>query len=491
MKVLMVTPEVAPLVKVGGLADVVGALPKALAAQGHDVRIVCPGYGGIPRDRTWVGHDRPLTVRVGSEDHYAKIWETVLPGSQIPVYLLEYDAYFGRWEVYDGPWGPHGDNDRRFAFLSRGAIDLCPWLGWIPDVFHGHDWAAGLLPVYLNTTERPTALGNAASVLTIHNLQHQGYCDPSIIDFARLPWEVFRPDGLESMGAVNLLKGGLYHATKITTVSPAYAREIQTEAGGAGLHDVLSFRSADLVGILNGIDEEAWDPSRDAFLPARYEARDLHGKALCKDALQRAMGLEPNPQVPVFGVVSRLYEQKGLDLFQEIIPALMAQRQVQVAILGTGDAWLEEAFCGHAHHFGGRVGVATAFSESLAHLVYGGSDFFVMPSRFEPCGLGQMYAMRYGAPPVVRATGGLVDTVTPYDEADGSGLGFCFGPLTTEALLGALELACATWYDRPKHYASLQKRGMKEDFSWGRSAGVYGDLYGWALDARLGVEAAG
>jgi len=488
LKILFVTPEVEPFVKVGGLADMVGALPKELAKLGHDVRIVCPAYGSVKQVGEWRALPEPLGVDVGAMTQWARTWETVLPGSAVPVYFLENNDHFARPEVYTTPWGACADNDLRFAFLSRGALALCQQLGWTPDVVHGHDWTTGLVPVMLNTTLRRTPLGNAATVFTIHNLEHQGYCDRRVLDFARLPPGEFRADSLESYGSVNLMKGGLYHSTKITTVSPTYASEIKTPAGGFGLDAVLRFRAGDLIGIVNGIDDDSWDPARDLALPANYSAAALGGKAVCKARLQERSGLEVNPGVPVFGVVSRLATQKGLDLLAAALPAVMDRMQVQLVLLGSGDWRMENTFRQAVQAWRGRVGVHIGFDDRLARLIQGGSDFFVMPSRAEPCGLTQMYAMRYGTLPIVRATGGLVDTVENFAEGQGRGTGFVFQDATPGALFDTLGWACATYYDRPAEFTALRQRAMARDFSWRGNAGHYVQVYRWAVESRTGIS---
>lgn len=489
LKILFVTPEVEPFVKVGGLADMAGALPPALAALGHDVRLVCPAYGSLRRGADWEARAEPLGVEVGAETHWARTWQTVLPGGAVPAYFIEHDGFFARAEVYSGPWGAHADNDLRFIFFSRAALTLCAQLDWIPDVIHCHDWTTGFVPVLLNTTLRDTPLGRAATVFTIHNLEHQGYADRRAVEFARVPASEFRPDSVESVGAVNLMKAGLYHATKLTTVSPTYAREIRTPAGGWGLDGVLNFRGADLVGILNGIDTTAWNPAADRHLPAGYTARDLAGKAACKAALQARLGLARDPHIAVFGVVSRFAAQKGLDLLAEALPHVLDRMHVQFALLGSGDPGLEQIFRWAAGHYPGRVGVSVGFDNSLAHLIQAGSDFFVMPSRAEPCGLTQMYAMRYGTPPVARATGGLIDTIGQFDEATSRGTGFLFNDATAPALYNTIGWACATYYDRPAALLALRRNGMARDFSWQPSAEKYLEVYRWAVAARNAAPA--
>ncbi len=465
-------------------------MPKELAALGHDVRIVCPAYGSVRVHSPRTARPDPLGVDVGAEAHWARTWETTLPATNIPVYLIEHDGFFARPEVYSGPHGAHGDNDLRFAFLSRAALTLCQQLGWTPDVVHGHDWTTGLVPVFLNTTLKDTPLGKTASVFTIHNLEHQGYADRRVIDFARLPHSEFRSDSLESVGAVNLMKAGLYHSTKLTTVSPTYVEEIKTPAGGWGLDDVLRFRAADLVGIVNGIDTDTWNPATDRFLPAHYSAADLRGKAACKAALQARLGLAQDPHIAVFGIVARFASQKGLDLLAEALPHIMDRMHVQFAILGSGDPGLEHAFRWAASRYPGRVGVWIGYDNELSHLIQAGSDCFVMPSRSEPCGLTQLYAMRYGTLPLVRATGGLIDTVDQFIEGTGKGTGFLFKDATAPALYNTIGWACATYYDRRAEFDRLRLNGMARDFSWRQSAAHYVDVYRWAVAQRTGQKIA-
>lgn len=491
LKVLFVSPEVDPFVKVGGLADMVGSLPKALAARGHDVRVVAPAYGSLklPDDSDWVARDEALGVEVGAGTHWARTWVALLPGTEVCTYFLEHDNYFGRPEVYAGPWGDHPDNDLRFIFLCRGALTLCEQLGWIPDVIHCHDWTTGFVPLLLNTTLRAGPLGNCATVFTIHNLEHQGYCDRRALDFAHVPVSEFRPDSTEVNGAVNMMKAGLYHATKLTTVSPTYANEIKTPGGGFGLDHVLRFRAADLLGIVNGIDADSWNPATDKSLPATYTAENFGGKAVCKAQLQQQLGLDIDPQVALFGVVSRLASQKGLDLLAEALPHVLRRMHVQIAILGSGDPGLEHLLRDAAQKYPGRLGIRVGFDSRLARLIQAGSDFFLMPSRSEPCGLTQLYAMRYGTPPIVRATGGLVDTVDQYEEGTGRGTGFKFSDATALAVYNTIGWACATYYDRPSEYRQLRKNGMARDFTWPASATAYENVYTWAITARRGSAA--
>lgn len=462
----------------------VGSLPKDLAKLGHDVRVVCPAYASMKLDGNIVARDEPLGVDVGAGAHWGRTWTTHLPGSQVPLYALEHDQFFGRPEVYAGPWGDHPDNDLRFIFLCRGALTLCQQLDWIPDVIHCHDWTTGFIPLLLNTTLRDTPIGRAATVFTIHNLEHQGYCDRRALDFAHVPVAEFRADSTESHGKVNMMKAGLYHSTKITTVSPTYAEEIKTAAGGFGLDHVLRFRAADLLGIVNGIDESTWNPATDKALPFNYTSANFGGKSTCKAALQKQLGLEIDPHIALFGVVSRFATQKGLDLLAEALPYVLDRMHVQFAVLGSGDGALETTFRELAEKFSGRLGLHVGFNGKLARLIQAGSDFFVMPSRAEPCGLTQLYAMRYGTPPIVRATGGLVDTVEQFVEDTGEGTGFKFQDATAPALYNTIGWANATYYDRPDEYRQLRRNGMARDFSWRTSAASYVNAYEWAIAAR-------
>lgn len=484
MKILMVSPECAPFSKVGGLADMVSSLSKELAERGHDVRILTPFYscvkvrGGFEPALPFMG------VRMGCGiEEFCSVWRAPLGGAS--AYFLEFNCYYDRPGIYNDGASSYPDNGGRFAFLCKAAIDFCQASAWIPDVIHCHDWTSGFVPMYLNTTHRHAPVGRAATVFTIHNMQHQGIFPPDLLNYAGLPAsEVFRPDNCEALGNVNMMKGAIYNSTKVSTVSPTYAREIRTPGFGCGLDWLMRFKAADTVGIVNGIDYSEWNPATDSLIPANYSASDMSGKAACKAALQARMGLSADPSVPVFGVVSRLYDQKGLDLLAAIVPPLMDNMKIQIALLGSGEPWLQDAFSRLASSYPGRMGVHIGYDNALSHLIEAGSDFFVMPSRFEPCGLNQLYSMAYGTPPVARSTGGLADTISQYDEKTGAGDGFLFSDATTSALYNTLGWACSTYYDRPEDLARMRLSGMSRDFSWKRSAAEYSDLYGWAVAAR-------
>ena len=483
MKILMIASECAPFSKVGGLADMVSSLSKQFAESGCEVKVFTPFYSSIKRTAKFKKNLAPLSVHMGlGIEEFAAVWSANLGKAE--VLLVEFNRFFDRAGIYNYNGVSFDDNGGRFAFLCRSAMDWCLASGWYPDVVHCHDWPAGLIPVYLNTTLRNSPLGRSASIFTIHNLQHQGIFDRGVLEYAGISMREFRQDSCESMGMLNMLKGGLYNATKITTVSPTYAKEIRTSEYGCGLDGVLRFRAADLIGILNGIDVKEWNPASDKLIPANYDVSSPDGKAVCKAALQERMGLKNDPKIPVFGVVSRLYDQKGLDLLARIAQPLVDNMSIQIAVLGSGEPWLEGAFKSLTAANPGKIGSYIGYDNELSHLIEAGSDFFLMPSRFEPCGLNQMYSMRYGTLPVVRSTGGLADTVSQYVEGTGQGDGFLFDSATCDALYNTIGWACSTWYDRPSDIISLRRNAMNKDFSWEVSAKSYEQVYKWAIESR-------
>ncbi|MDR1906617.1 MAG: glycogen synthase GlgA [Puniceicoccales bacterium] len=478
LKICMISPELSPFAKVGGLGDCVASLSKFIAQLGHEVKVVLPKYASISLPQNVIEYSQPLIINMGYGTEYGKIWES--KEENLSIYFIEFDRYFNRDGVYSDTHGDYGDNYERFAFLSRVAIDLCYYLNWIPDVFHGHDWTTGLIPVMLDTIEQNRPMGQCGSVFTIHNLQHHGYAPRSILDFLGIPNHVFRADGVEAFGQVNMMKAGLYFASKLTTVSETYSREIQTPEFGFGLDPVLKFRAGDLIGIRNGIDENLWSPQTDPLLPAKYSAKNMRGKAVCKKKLQEYCNFAVDRNVPILGVVSRLYEQKGLDTFANILPSLFKNLAIQVVFLGNGENILESRFIGIAKKYYERCFVHIGFQEALSHLIEAGADFFVMPSRFEPCGLNQMYSMRYGTLPIARATGGLRDTIENFSKEDGIGTGFLFQKLTDTALYDTIQCACDLYRDAPDVITAMRKRAMQQDFSWNTSAKKYIDVYRWA-----------
>jgi starch synthase len=482
LKVLLVASECAPFAKTGGLADVAGALPKALRLRGIDARVVMPLYHGIPWNELDV-LDGALSVPVGGGTAHGRVRLGRLPRSDAPVYFLEHHHYYDREYLYGSPTEAYSDNIERFTFLSRGALQLCKALGWYPDIVHANDWQTALVPVYLNTVEWAQPLHAAASLYTIHNLAYQGVTDRGALFLTGLGREHDNSNEFEHFGTLNLTKAALAHATLITTVSPTYAREIQTPAYGNGLDGVLRGRAGDLFGIVNGIDPEEWNPATDRHLPARFDAGDLRGKAVCKAELQKEAGLPVREDVPLFGLVARLVPQKGTDVLAHAIDRIL-DLDVQLILLGTGDPEAESFFAQVSDERADRFCAWLQFSNGRAHRIEAGCDFFLMPSRFEPCGLNQLYSLAYGTLPIVRATGGLADTVRGYDETAGRGTGFSFHDLTPGALFDTVGWAVATWYDRPQHIDAMRREAMAEDFSWQHAAAEYEKLYHLAYERR-------
>jgi len=470
MEILFVASEVAPWSKTGGLGDVAGALPDALAARGHAVSVVTPRYGSIDPARHGL-HALHRAVQVRGEA--TTLW---VKKGRAPVYFVEHDHFFGsRQGLYGGGQTDYADNADRFAYLARAALAVPAALGLRPRIVHLNDWQTGLVPFLMRHEHREDhALRGAKTVFTIHNLAYQGVFPKEVVPALGLPWGVFRYEQMEFHDLLSFMKAGLVFADALTTVSPTYAKEILDPEGGHGLDAVLRGRARDLTGILNGIDVHQWDPQRDHHLVAPFSAADLAGKALDKTALQRELSLAVDPGVPILAIVSRLADQKGVDLVMASLPELLA-RDVQLAVLGSGKTDWEEALRKTAEANPGRVGVRIGFDEGLAHRIEAGADVFLMPSRFEPCGLNQMYSLRYGTVPVVRAVGGLEDTVEDYDGA-GRGTGFKFREYSPHAMMAAVRRALEAYRDR-KAWRGLVERGMRQDFSWERSAADYERLY--------------
>jgi len=472
--VLFVTPECTPFAQAGGLGDVAAALPRALARHGLRPHVVMPLYQGINRNELEQLPER-LLVPVGSELHEAGVWRGTL-GDGARLYFLEEPSYFDRPGIY-GPNGKsYADNLQRFVFLSRGAMELADRLELAPDVVHANDWPTALATLYAQN--RPSPL---PTVFTIHNVGYQGQFPLAGFSLTGLPSQELRSDSLEHFGSMNLMKGAILNATMLTTVSSTYAHEIQRPAFGGGLDGLLRSRSDALHGILNGIDMEVWDPSADPFLPAHFDATDLGGKQACKAALQRAAGFAERPEVPLFGLVTRLTYQKGLDVFARALGRILSL-DVQIVLLGSGDPEAEKFFQTATGVRPDRFRAWIDFDPALAHRIEAGCDFFVMPSRYEPCGLNQLYSLRYGTLPVVRATGGLDDSVDNYDESTGAGTGFKFHDLNPQSMYDVMGWAVSTWYDRPSHIAAMTRRAMEQDFSWGRAARGYERVYRAAIE---------
>lgn len=488
MKILIVASEVFPFAKEGGLADVVGALPKFLARLGHDVRVVMPRYYSVDREvyglKLLPG---VLTVPMGIIGHmYCGVYEGRMPGTDVPIYFLEHEAYYGRSGLYEVDNRGYLDNDNRFIFLSKGGLELCKMIDFRPNVIHAHDWHTAAVPVLLNTAYRSDPhVGGAASILTIHNIQHQGSFYEGVMDVLGIGWEHFNFLELEKDDQVNLLKGGIYHATLLNTVSRGYVREMQTPEYGWGLEGVVRERAADLYGILNGVDYEEWNPETDQLIAANYSRDDLSGKLLCKRALQRTMGLPERDDVPLIGIVSRLVKQKGVDVLAEALHSIL-DLDVQFALLGGGEPWAHFFFGDVAARNPARFACRIGYSNTLAHQVEAGADFFLMPSAFEPCGLNQMYSMKYGTIPIVRATGGLDDSVENFDEASLTGTGFKFHALTAGAIFDTVGWAVHTWYNNRESIQRLILNGMSQEFTWEEAAAKYEELYRLAMHRKSG-----
>jgi starch synthase len=475
MHVLMIASEVIPFSKTGGLADVAGALPRALANRGARVTVVTPRYASVdPVTYSLARRLRTLPVPVGADTVEVGVYEGNLPGSRARVYLLDHPPSFDRPDLYGEDGRDYPDNPRRFALLCRGALEVMRDMGGWPDIVHAFDWQGALAPLMIKRGWFP-GTPRTGCVFTVHNLAFQGLYPAHVVDELGLGRDLFYPEGLEFFGSLNLLKAGILFADRVTTVSPKYAREIQTPEHGCGLDGLLRSRGSKLSGILNGVDYDVWDPRRDPNLPKRYGPEDLAGKASCKEALQKAFGLPLRPAVPLIGAISRLTEQKGFDLVAEIAEEL-AKLDVQLAILGSGAKDLETRLSEVARRFSTKVAVRIAFDDRLAHLVEAGSDMFLIPSRFEPCGLTQMYSLRYGSIPLVRAVGGLDDTIVDYDPRSRTGNGFKFEDYNGTALLATIRRALNA-YASADAWREMMLRGMRLDYSWDIAGRRYLETY--------------
>lgn len=484
MNILFASSEVHPLIKTGGLADVSGSLPRALNQKGQDIRIITPAYPSVIQ-----GADKLRVeglLELSGSDTPVRLLRGWLPHSRVPVYLVDAPHLFDR---LGGPYLDESgvewpDNAARFALFSRAisAVAMNETAhDWQPDLVHCNDWQTGLVPALLACRPR-----RPATLFTIHNLAYQGVFDWSTFNSLRLPVDWWSPQRLEFHGKLSFIKGGLVYADWISAVSPTYAREIRSAQFGCGLEGLLEHRRERLSGILNGVDYRIWSPDRDRLLASNYSFGTLAEKRDNKLALLRAFDLPEQGDTALLGHVGRLVEQKGIDLVIELIPQLM-ERQLQLVVLGTGQPELETALVRAARKYPKRIGVRIGYDEQLAHLLEAGADVFVMPSRFEPCGLNQFYSLRYGTPPVVRNTGGLADTVVDTNEASlsaGTANGFVFDGLSSAALLEAIDRALAC-HAQPDIWNELQRAGMKADYSWARSAQAYLDLYERIVEAPI------
>jgi starch synthase len=474
MRVLHVASEVAPYAKTGGLADVLGALPRALAALGHEVTVVAPRYRSIVPERFGLARRlRGLAAPLGNDTVAVGVYEGQSPSTpRVRVFLIDHPPSFDRDGLYGDAHGDFGDNARRYALLAAAALELCAEFSCWPDVVHGHDWQAG--PAILFAKRQWGNLKPPRTVFTIHNLAFQGLFPEGVIDELGLGRDYYNPEGFEYWGQVSFLKMGIALADKISTVSPTYAREIQTPEQGVGFEGLLRAKTDRLYGILNGADYDIWNPERDILIAQNYSAERLIGKRACKAALQEELGLPVRADVPLCGSISRLTDQKGFDLILGALPSLL-EEDLQYVVLGTGQPAIERGLRELGARAPKKLAVRIAYDDGLAHRIEAGSDLFIMPSRFEPCGLNQMYSLRYGTPPIVRATGGLDDTIVDFDARSRSGTGFKFERVEAAALGEAWRRALGAY--RSADFPSLMKRGMAQDFSWQRAAEAYARLY--------------
>jgi starch synthase len=466
-RVLLVSPEIHPLAKTGGLADVAGSLPLALKELGCDIRVAMPLYRKVRASANYLC-DFPVPLGKGITE--TAIVKEALLGQDIPAYLVENYRYFDREALYG-----HADDAERFGFFCRSVLEMFGRIGWTPDVIHCNDWQSALIPTYLRFRYRPAGLlSKVGTLFTIHNMEYQGGFPPLTMEILDLGWELFTPQEVEFFGSVNLMKAGILYSDMVNTVSEGYAREIQTPEYGGRMDGILVANRAKLRGILNGLDYGVWDPERDMALEARFSARSAALRARNKAALQRELGLEEDPARFLLGFVGRMSIQKGVDIFVPAVEALL-KMGVQLAVLGSGDEHYQDMMKCIAGEDPAHLKVIIGFDDRLARRIYGGCDAFLMPSRYEPCGLGQMISFRYGAVPVVRRTGGLADTVSDASVSD-TGTGFVFNEYSTDALVGAVERAMQAFGDRFR-WDALVMRGMSQDFSWRASAGKYLDTY--------------
>lgn len=489
MTILQVSAEMVPFAKVGGLADMTGALPRAWSDAGHTVIPVLPLYGNIDVEKYGITKtDLVLTVPLGHWTEYATVYAGLLPGSNVTVYFLRSAEYYDRPGIY-GYHDGFEDNDRRFIFLSRAALELAKALDVYPDVVHAHDYhAAPTMAMLRKHYHSDPHLGKTAGVFTIHNIAYQGMYEPSLaMELCGFDQQEFHHGSwFEHDGIFNAMKVGIMFAHKITTVSPTYAEEIRWTPEGKGLQDALQHRGADLVGILNGIDRHSWNPAVDVNIPVNFTPDTIRGKEASKRGLLMSMGLtlqESSDKLPLFGFVSRLTEQKGISLILDAIVPYLEQNRLRMVVLGSGERKFEDGFRSLAERFPKHVLLEVGYNESLSHRIQAASDFYLMPSKFEPCGLTQMFALSYGTIPIVRAIGGLNDSVVGYDPVTFEGTGIRFNMFTADALARSIDAALHL-YQREPHWTNVRRNAMSVDFSIERTAQQYVELFGWAVERR-------
>jgi starch synthase len=484
LRVLFVTSEAVPFAKTGGLADVAGALPKFLEGLGCEVKLIMPYYrmvrkSGLPIQPV----ERPLEVTLGNETLQADLYQCELSGKNT-VYFIGREEFFDREHLYGTPRGDYFDNAERFVFFSKAALAFCQSMNFSPDIIHHHEWQTGLIPALLQSLYSKNSLfSHSAVVFTIHNIAYQGLFRKEKLSLTGLPMEMYNPEGIEFWGKINFMKAGIVYADVINTVSQKYSKEIQTTEYGYGLEGILRKRSRDLYGILNGVDYQDWDPSHDPHLISSYSLQDFSGKRACKKDLLKELGLPSSLEdVPVLGVISRLADQKGFDLLADILEDLF-NLDIGFVLLGTGEQKYHDLFTRIARKYPRKAGIRIAYDDRLAHKIEAGADLFLMPSKYEPCGLNQIYSLRYGTIPIVRATGGLDDTIVHYDPSTGKGNGFKFIHYDAKEFLRQIETAIH-YFHQPEHWNRLLRNAMTADFSWARSAESYVELYRRALEKR-------
>ncbi|MHB8170799.1 MAG: glycogen synthase GlgA [Thermincolia bacterium] len=481
LKILLVSSEVVPFAKTGGLADVAGSLPKALAAMGHDVRVVMPKYRIVGKQNTLC--DFP--VQVGERKETAIVRQAMLEAegeNHVPVYFIDNYHYFDRDGLY-----LHRDEGERYAFFCRAALEMLPHVDFQPDIIHCNDWQSGPIPLLLKDQyAKKPFYSKMATVFTVHNLLYQGNWDKGVLSFLGLDEKYFNSEAVEFYGQVSFIKTGLVFGDIINTVSNTYAVEIQTSEYGEGMDGLLRKRGGDLYGIINGLDYEEFNPATDPYIRKHFDINNIKGKKINKEFLQEEMGL-PVKDVPLIGLVSRLVDQKGLDLIALIMDELLLA-DVQLVVLGSGDPHYEQLFKGFQIRYPDKLGVHIGFNAELAQRIYAGSDLFLMPSKYEPCGLGQLISLRYGTIPIVRATGGLKDTITEFGVETGNGNGFSFVPYLPADLLATIKRALNLYRNQPEQWEKLVVNALQEDFSWKRSAEEYVRLYHVAMGKRQGIH---
>ncbi len=484
LRVLFVTPEAVPFAKTGGLADVAGALPKFLQALGCELKVVMPYYRVVKESGFPVQYlGQEIEVPIGDEVLKADIYQGQL-NQDIPIYFIGRDEFFDREHLYSTPRGDYFDNAERFIFFSKAVLIFCQLMSFSPEIIHHHEWQTGLIPAYLRSIYQNDPLfSRTAVVFTIHNIAYQGVFKKEKFGLTGLPIEMYNPEGIEFWERINFMKAGIVYADVINTVSQKYSEEIQTSEYGYGLEGILRKRKEDLYGILNGVDYQDWDPSHDPYLIARYNSQDLSGKRECKKDLLKEFNLPPSLEnFPLLGVISRLADQKGFDLLAEILDELFTL-DIGLLLLGTGEQKYHDLFTEVARKYPKKAGIRIAYDDRLAHKIEAGADFFLMPSKYEPCGLNQIYSLKYGTIPIVRATGGLDDTIVNYDPATRKGNGFKFVRYDAKEFLHQIKVAIS-FYSQPEHWKQLLRNAMAADFSWQRSANSYLQLYRKAFEKK-------